>query len=208
MLLILPYAWKLKTVSIIDQWVIAKTSKGNSQGCAFVTVCWILLELIYVNWLLQQSQCVETGDEICGYTHTYNEFLQDIIFSKAGKTHISVTPVAVVVFWRWPAAQSAQQQESPLTHQLSLSSSYGRPQLQGVHSVLEVTAFLSIVFNLCFQSLYPGFVKCLFCTCASFKGVAPTSVKKSIYAWFHDSLNTVKRQQCPDSIIPSAHIFN
>ena len=30
----------LKTLLIVDQVVIATTSKGKSQGCAFVTVCW------------------------------------------------------------------------------------------------------------------------------------------------------------------------
>ena len=69
----------LKTLLIVDQVVIAKKSKGESQGCAFVTVCWDSYMLI------NYYSLVEIGDEIPDDPHAYNEFLQDQFCSKAGR---------------------------------------------------------------------------------------------------------------------------
>ena len=55
----------LKTVPIVDQVVIAKTSKGESQGSAFVKVCWDL------NMSIAYYRSVETGDKILEDPHAY-----------------------------------------------------------------------------------------------------------------------------------------
>ena len=72
----------LKTVPIVDQVVIAKTSKGESQGCTFVKVCWDL------KMSIDYYSSVETGDKIFEDPHEYNEFLQDRFCSKAGRVCI------------------------------------------------------------------------------------------------------------------------
>ena len=50
---------------IVDQVVIAKTSKGESQGSAFVKVCWDL------NMSIAYYRSVETGDKILEDPHAY-----------------------------------------------------------------------------------------------------------------------------------------
>ena len=81
----------LKTVPIVDQVVIAKTSKGESQGCAFVTVRWDS----YMS--IDYYSRVEIGDEIPDDPHAYNEFLQDRFCSKAGRARICGRRVFVEV---------------------------------------------------------------------------------------------------------------
>ena len=63
----------LKTVPIDDQVVTAKTSKGESQGCAFVILRWDS----YTSIMIDYYSLVETGDEIPEDPHEHNEFLQD-----------------------------------------------------------------------------------------------------------------------------------
>ena len=63
----------LKTVPIDDQVVTAKTSKGESQGCAFVILRWDS----YTSIMIDYYSLVETGDEIPEDPHAHNEFLQD-----------------------------------------------------------------------------------------------------------------------------------
>ena len=87
----------LKTVPIVDQVVIAKTSKGESQGCAFVTARWD--SYISINYY----SSIETGDEIPDNPHAYNEFLQDLFCSKAGRARICDSRVLP----RWPAVSAA-----------------------------------------------------------------------------------------------------
>ena len=81
----------LKTVPIVDQVVIAKTSKGESQGCAFVAVRWDS------NMHTDFYSRVETGDKIPYDPHAYNVFLQDRFCSKAGRARICGRRVFVEV---------------------------------------------------------------------------------------------------------------
>ena len=79
---------------------------------------------------------VEAGDEIPDDPHAYHEFLQDRLCSKAGRARICGSRVFVDV------ARS----QSPVKHIL-----LERPDSQGVHSVFEATALLSIVFDILFS---------------------------------------------------------
>ena len=109
---------------------------------------------------------VETGVEIPDDHQVYNEFLQDLICSKAERAHICGRQ-----FFCWGSLQSASQLVSP-TKPISLE----RPQSQGlsreIHRVLEATALLSIVLDMQISIimtwwLCPEIVKCLLCTCTT-----------------------------------------
>ena len=81
----------LKSVPVIDQVVIARTSNGESRGCAFVTVCWDKY------FSIDYDCSKEFGDEIPDNPREYDESLQDQFCRSAGHKRICGRRVFVEV---------------------------------------------------------------------------------------------------------------
>ena len=99
----------MKTVPIVDQLVIAKTSKGESQGCAFVTVCWDL----------HTTAVLKLGTK---FLLTVTHVINSCKINSLGKLE-GPASVAVEFLSRWPAvsATTSVSYEAYLSRKVSIA---------------------------------------------------------------------------------------
>ena len=138
-------AISLKTVPSVDQVVITKKSKGESQGSAFVTVRWdsyMSINYRSITAVLKQGMkflksCVTVVMEsVTTLTRTMNSCK----ISSIAKLEGHATAATPRICGRWVFVKV------PSKH-----IAVERRQSQGVHRVLESTTLLSIVFDMQFS---------------------------------------------------------